>query len=172
MINDHSYTSLDFKSFVLNESRVFLGQEIGKILTALQEIQEEAKKIGTKNLVRFTDRIVCQIRSLLGGHWSDDDVKFLKPMQKAGVALAKALDTSDNLEEIIGSCVNEIQAILNKMKVPVNTLAVAPKDSGPTPEIPPDNTLEPTDPSVGASSGFEINTQQKPQAPLGMPPLP
>ena len=174
MINEYSTNELDFRSFVLNENRMFLGQEIGNILTALQEIQDEAKKIGTKNLVRFTDRIVCQTRSLLGGHWSDDDVKFLKGMQKVGVALAKALDESDNLEETISSCVGEIQNILKKMNVPVNNLAVTPKEAGPLPETSPKNIMGPTEPDISPelASGFNLNPPQKPQAPLGEPPLP
>lgn len=173
MINEYRHDDLDFRSFVLNESRTFLGKEIGDILTSLQEIEEEASKIGTKNLVRFTDKIVCQIRSLLGGHWSGDDIKFLKSMQKVGVALAKALDESDNLEQTITSAISEIQNTLKQMNVPVNNLGVTPKEAGPPTETSPDNTLPPAAPDIGpeAMSGFAVNTQQKPQAPLGQPPL-
>lgn len=174
MINEYKHDDLDFRSFVLNENRVFLGKEIGNILTSLQEIQEEASKIGTKNLVRFTDKIVCQIRSLLGGHWSGDDIKFLKSIQKAGIALAKALEENDNLEQVIGSAISEIQNTLKKMNVPVNNLAVTPKDAGTLPEIQPANTLPPAAPEAGpeSMSGFATSAVQKPQAPLGEPPLP
>ena len=173
MINEYKHDDLDFRSFVLNENRAFLGKEIGNILTSLQEIQEEASKIGTKNLVRFTDKIVCQVRSLLGGHWSGDDIKFLKSMQKVGVALSKALEENDNLEQTIGSCISEIESTLKKMNVPVNNLAVTPKEASPSPQTPPANTLPPASPETGpeAMSGFTTNPPQKPQAPLGEPPI-
>lgn len=172
-MNEYFKTELDFKTFVLKENRVFLGKEISELLTSLQEIQDEAKKIGTKNLVRFTEKIVNQIRSLLGGHWVDDDYKFLKGMQKVGVALAKAIDDNDNLEEVIASSVSEIQAILKKMNVPLNDLGVQTKDAGNKPEIPPANTMPPTAPEAGPEgmSGFAVNPPEKPTAPIGMPPL-
>jgi len=173
MINEYSHIDLDFKSFIFKENRAFLGKEISEILTSLQEIQDEAKKIGTKNLVRFTDKIVNQIRSLLGGHWLDDDLKFLKGMQKVGVALAKALSDNDNLEDTIASSVVEIQNILKKMNVPVNDLGVQRQDAANKPEIPPSNIMPPTAPETGPEgmSGFSVNPPAKPTAPIGAPPL-
>jgi hypothetical protein len=174
MINEYKYEDLDFRSFVLNENRAFLGEEIGNILTSLQEIQEEASKIGTKNLVRFTDKIVCQIRSLLGGHWSGEDIKFLKSMQKVGIALAKALEENDSLDQVISGAISEIESTLKSMNVPVNNLAVTPKEAGSSPQIEPANTLPPAAPEIGPEtmSGFAVNPPQKPQAPIGEPPLP
>ena len=172
-MKEHTNIELDFKTFVLNENRIFLGKEIGNIFTALQEIQDEAKKIGTKNLVRFSEKIVSQIRNLLGGHWSDDDLKFLRGMQKIGVALAKSLEDNDNLEGVILSSVGEVQNILKKMNVPINDLGVQSKDAGKTTEVPPANTLPPTSPEVGpeGASGFSASTPQKPTAPIGDPPI-
>lgn len=94
-------------------------------------------------------------------------------MQKVGVALAKALEENDNLEQTIGSCISEIEATLKKMNVPVNNLAVTPKEAGPSPQIEPANTLPPAAPETGPEgmSGFTTNPPQKPQAPLGEPPI-
>ena len=154
MINEYKYEDLDFRSYVLNENRAFLGKEIGNILTSLQEIQEEASKIGT--------------------NWSGDDIKFLKSMQKAGIALAKALEENDNLEQVISGAISEIESTLKSMNVPVNNLAVTPKEAGSSPQIEPANTLPPAAPEIGPEtmSGFAVNPPQKPQAPIGEPPLP
>ena len=54
-----------FKEFLLVEQRAYLGQKIGDILTATQELRDDSKHMGTRDLTRFSEKIVNQIRRIL-----------------------------------------------------------------------------------------------------------
>lgn len=113
---------LDFNLFLLHENKVYLGQRIGDILSAIQDLDQNKGGMGARQLVANSDRIVGQIRKILHGTWSKKEEKWLKQLQKAGVALAKAIDEKDDLEAILATVSTEIQDVMTKMKVPINSL--------------------------------------------------
>jgi hypothetical protein len=113
----------NFKSFLLNENKVYLAQEIGDILNSVQELNDEVDKIGTRNLVRYTQVIINKARGILQGHWGDENRKWLTRLQKCAVALAKAIDENDNTEEVLKSVQSEVESMLKKMGVPFNTIS-------------------------------------------------
>lgn len=116
-----------FKSFLLNETKYYLGQRAGDILTALQNLQEDMDGLGKRATTRAAQGIVNQIRIILHGRWDEQDEKFLKSLQKIGVALMKAIDENEDIKEIVASSVNEIEKMLDKLEMPINNLGAEDK---------------------------------------------
>ncbi len=142
----------NFKSFLLNENKVYLAQEIGDVLNSVQDLNDEVEKIGTRNLVRFSQIIVNKCRGILQGHWGDENKKWLKKLQRCAVALAKAIDENDNTEEVLKSIQNEIEGMLKKMGVPFNTISPSSQPEAGSEE----KTTAPANPEAAAepASGF------------------
>jgi hypothetical protein len=111
-----------FKDFLINENKYYLGQKAGDLLTAVQGLGEDAPNLGNRALIRAAQGIVNQIRRILHGRWDDEDAKYLKTLQKVGVALCKAIDAKDELEGVIASSAQTLEAMLGKMGVPVNNI--------------------------------------------------
>lgn len=111
-----------FKSFLLNESKHYLGQRSGDILTALQNLQEDSVNMGNRALIRACQGIVNQIRRILKGRWDDEDINYLKSLQKVGVAIMKSIDENEDMQEVISSSVMELEDLLKKLQVPINSL--------------------------------------------------
>ncbi len=111
-----------FKEFLFNENKYYLGQKTGDLLTAVQSLGEDAPNLGNRALIRAVQGVINQIRRILHGRWDDGDVKFLKVLQKIGVALCKAIDEKDDIPTVISSVTSELEEMLNKMEVPVNNL--------------------------------------------------
>ncbi len=113
---------MNFKDFLFNENKFYLGQKTGDLLTAVQSLGEDAPNLGNRALIRAVQDLVNQIRRILHGRWDDEDLKYLKTLQKCGVALCKAIDEKQDLGEIISSVGNEIEDMIDKMGVPVNSV--------------------------------------------------
>ena len=62
-----------FKEFLLNESRAYLAQKIGDILSALQELKNDAPNMGARDLTQYAMRIVMLIRRVLHSSWPKDE---------------------------------------------------------------------------------------------------
>ena len=58
----------NFKEFILNENKQFFATQCGDILNAIQNLEEEADYIGTRNLVRYSQNIANNIRNLIHSH--------------------------------------------------------------------------------------------------------
>jgi hypothetical protein len=112
-----------FKTFLLTEERVYLGQKVGDILTALQQLDGDAANMGKRPLMRLIKNIVRQIRRILHSSWTFEEQQYLEVLQKVGVALMKGLDTNENLPTLISSAVSETENLSSKMGEPVNNLA-------------------------------------------------
>ena len=145
-----------FKDFILLENRVYLGGKMGDILTALQELRDDAKSMGTRSLVRYAEKIVNQIRRVLHTHWPKDEYKFLKPLQKVGVAMMKAIEEREGLEEIVAGSAGELEKVLSKMGVPINKIGA--------------NTSDDPDPDDKTTSGPEKNPPSGGNKPAATPP--
>lgn len=113
---------LYFKDFLLNEAKHYLGERAGDILTALQNLQQDGTNMGTRALTRACEGIVNQIRRILHGRWDEEDVKYLKNLQKVGVALMKAIEENEDMQQVIASCVSELEGMLDGLQVPINSL--------------------------------------------------
>lgn len=130
-----------FKNYLLNEQKHYLGQRSGDILTALQNLQDDAENMGSRVLIRVCQGIVNQIRIILHGRWDEEDVKYLKKLQKIGVALMRAVDDNDDLPQVISSAVMELEGLLNDLQMPINSLGT--EDVEPEEDTPPEEPLQP-----------------------------
>jgi hypothetical protein len=137
-----------FKYYLLSESKHYLGQRSGDILTALQNLQEDAPGMGQRALLRASQGIVNQIRRILHGRWDEEDVQYLKRLQKIGVAIMKAIDENEDIKEVISSAVAEMEGMLNKLQMPINSLGT--EDTRPA-----DDDMQPPDDGP-ISSGHEM----------------
>lgn len=127
-----------FKYFLLNENQAFLAQKIGDLLSALQELEQNAGHLGTRQQVKNSEEIVNYIRRILHVHWSKEEEEYLRILQKVGVAIMRAIDEKDDLASIIASSTKEVEKIMSDMGVPVNNLG-SPDQSEPDtndPDVP------------------------------------
>ncbi len=113
---------MHFKDFLINENKYYLGQKAGDLLTAVQSLGEDAPNLGNRALIRAAQGIINQIRRILHSRWDDEDLKYLKILQKIGVALCKSIDEKEDMAEVISSIQGELEEMINKMEVPVNNI--------------------------------------------------
>jgi hypothetical protein len=147
-----------FKTFLLHEQTAYLGQKIGDILTAIQELRDDSKHMGTRDLVRFSQKIVNQIRRVLHSQWAREDKKHLLTLQKVGVAIMKAIEEKDDLVSVIASAAHELEQLSGRMGVPLHKLSAPDKAQ---PKTDDKGTAEPIAPP-NSNPGFS-----QPQPPLG-----
>jgi hypothetical protein len=156
---------MDFREFLLNEQRAYLGQKVGDILTAVQDLRDDAKSMGSKNLVRYAEKVVNQIRRVLHTHWSREETKHLKALQKVGVALMKAIEERDDLEGTITSASQELEKLSGRLGVPLHQLGTSTKDMSGPENAPDEEDTPPEHSGKGSQSG-----QQPPGGPQAPPP--
>jgi hypothetical protein len=121
-----------FKQFLLNESKIYLGQKVGDILTAAQELNNDAPNMGARDLTRFSEKIVNQIRRIIHSNWSKEETKYLKTLQTVGVALMRSIDEKDDLTGTIAGSVAVLEKLVANLGTPINKFAVT--DSPPSKE--------------------------------------
>ena len=114
--------TLFFKDFVLNEARAYLGVRLGDILNATQDLEQNSKGMGTRQMVKNAEGIVNQIRRVLHTHWDKQEESSLKKLQKAGVALARAIEEKDDLENIITAVKGELEELVGDLGQPIGEL--------------------------------------------------
>lgn len=119
----------NFKEFFFLESKQFFASQCGDILDAIQNLEEEAEYIGTRNLVRYSQNIANNIRNLVHSHWTDDLIDHLKVLQKAGVAILKGIEESSNLLDNIKAARSAIEELVKKLGMPINDVGVPEKES-------------------------------------------
>lgn len=141
-----------FKEFILNESQAYLGQKVGDILTAIQELKDDSANMGSRDLIRFSERIVNQIRRVLHSNWPREEKKHLSVLQKVGVALMKAIEEKDDLQGVISGSTATLEKLVSDLGVPIHKLAVT------------DNAPEKDDQNVNQSEKSQV-TQPPPPAP-------
>lgn len=152
---------LKFKYFLLNEDTEYLAGRMGDILNSLQDIQQNIKGMGTRQLVHNTERVVNQIRRILHTNWGTDTRDQLEMLQRVAVAIKKGIEEKDDLEGLITNGANEIQDTLADMGVPINAVGsekksakidqadqTAPPQGKEIPKAPPAPPATPTAPPV------------------------
>lgn len=113
----------EFKVFLLNEQQQYLAQRVGDILSALHSLQQDGAGLGNRAMLRTADAIVGQMRRLLTARWSREEQKFLARLQRAAVYLARAVDGTEKMPEVVAGVVGELEALVSQMGQPVNRLA-------------------------------------------------
>jgi hypothetical protein len=158
----------EFKDFLLNEDKAYLGQQIGNILSATQDLVQNSKGMGTRQLVRSSETIVNQMRRILHTHWPQQHEDDLKRLQKAAVAIAKSIEDKDSLEEILQGAAQELEGLMGDMDSPVNQLGSPPEQDQPK-EEPTEPTGEPQGEAPQTPPEAAPAAPMAPQAP-GMAP--
>lgn len=105
---------MEFRNFLINENRSFLAQKISDILSAIQDLNDNAPNLGARHLMSNAEAIVNQIRRILHTDWPQKDQPNLVKLQKCGVAIVKAIEEKDDLISILKSCQNELEQINNE----------------------------------------------------------
>jgi hypothetical protein len=126
-----------FKEFLLTEQREFLIDKINDILTGIHELLQAGKQMGARQMLKNSEEVVGRIRSILHGSWPRSEHKYLKVLQKCGVALMKAIDEKGDLPEVFNSVRAELEKLSGKFKKPVNKLGTADEEKPEQPEEPP-----------------------------------
>ena len=124
---------MQFRYFILNETRSALGHKLGDILTALQSLSDDAPNMGSRQLLRAAKGVVNEIRRVLHDTWSDTESSTLKTLQRIGVALMKSIEENQPIGEVLSTAVQELQKSQEELGEPVNNLA------SPEPEARPEN---------------------------------
>jgi len=118
---------MEFKKFLLTEQHEYLSGKIGDVLTGVHELIQGGKQIGARQLVRHSEGIVNQIRKILHTSWPRTEYKYLRKLQKCGVALAKCIDEKGDLQDTLNSVRHEIEQLSHKLGEPINTLGTSKK---------------------------------------------
>jgi len=160
---------IEFKDFVLNENRAYFGSRCGDILNALQDLSDNSKGMGTKQLVKNSEGIVNQIRRILHTHWPAREEYNLKRLQKIGVAIMKAIEEKDDLEMILQSATQELQGMMGDLDQPLNKLATPEGEEEQLGDS--DQMSEPQGQQPQQPQQPQQQPQMPQQMPLGQPPM-
>ena len=117
---------MEFKKFILNENKVYLGEKIGDILSALHNLKEVSPNLGNKQISNMAERIVDQIRRILHSDWPGNKKSLLK-LQKIGTSIMKSVKEKQDLLETIEGATQEMEQLSAELGVPVN-VAATPQD--------------------------------------------
>jgi hypothetical protein len=150
---------MEFKQFLLTEQKEYLANRVNDILTGIHELLQAKKQMGARQLVRNAETIANQIRKVLHSSWPRSEHKYLKTLQKCGVALMKAIEEKGDLPEVFNSVRSELERMTQKLGVPANQLGTGAEETPERPEEPPPGQQPPA-------------PQQAAPPPQGMPPQP
>lgn len=154
---------VDFKGFLLNEDKAYLGQRIGYVLDALHDLSDNMQAMGTRQQVKNAEAVVHQIRRILHSGWREEEEKYLKKLQKAAVAIMRAIEEKDDLPSIVQGATAEIEKVQGDLGTPIHSLG--------TPEQEEEAPSESPDSGVSEPQGKEDQqNQQQPAPPPGAAP--
>lgn len=111
-----------FTEYLLVEERSHLAQKLGDILTALQNLNDDASHLGIRPLIKAAKGIVNQARRVLHDKWNDTENDALKALQRVAIAIMKSIDEDGDLKDVIASSVQELEQTSGQMGEPVNQL--------------------------------------------------
>lgn len=111
-----------FSSFLINEERSFLGNQVGDVLSSLQSIQGDIENIGSRQLSKYSEEVVNQIRKLLHKTWNPKYHNQLRELQKIGVAIQKTIDERGDLKQVLPAAVSALSSLSGRLGVKVNNL--------------------------------------------------
>jgi hypothetical protein len=123
---------ISFKSFVLLEDNRVLKQAASDIAERLQSMLNLATS-GLVELKGDCEDVFSIIQTMLHGHWLKQQQTFLVPLQTVAYNMKLLADgdkdaKNQDIASIIKGCLDLInQKILDKIKGPINNLAVSDK---------------------------------------------
>lgn len=163
-----------FKWFLINEEKAFLGHRVGDVVTAVQDLQNDMGGMGTRQINRVAEDIVKQIRKILHSQWTPKQARYLKELQKIGVALIKCIEEKGDLKQLLPNVAQQLQDISGKLGLKVNNLQ-APEEEG-APQGPDgqqmDMQLTGNGPQPPQPAGQQMAGGPPPQAGPPMPAMP
>lgn len=109
-----------FSYFLLNEEKSYLGHRVGDVLTSVQELEDDMENLGSRQLMRFAEEIVNQIRKIIHGNWKPRYNNNLKELQKIAVAIQRTVDDKGDLRSMLPAVTQSLQELSNKLGVKVN----------------------------------------------------
>lgn len=119
-----------FKFFLLNEEKNYLGRKVAGVLTPMQELQGDMQNMGARHLTRVAEKLVNEIRKILHGQWEQQQQKYLRELQKIGVAIQKTIEDKGDLRDIIPAATQALQTLSGKLGVKVNNLQAPEQEMG------------------------------------------
>jgi len=132
----NKYVVMEFKKFILNENKKYLGGKIGDILSALHNLKEVSPNLGDKQISSMATNIVNQIRRILHSDWPGNK-KSLLVLQRIGTALEKSIKEKQDLLETIEGATQEMEELSKALGVTTVPLDVPDAEvEEPTPESP------------------------------------
>lgn len=111
-----------FKHFLLTEQKDYFNQKVGDVLTSVHELIKGGKQVGARLLVNHAEEIVSRIRKILHSSWPKIYTKYLRILQKCGVALAKCIDEKGDLRETLNGVRVELEKMSHKTGEPINDI--------------------------------------------------
>jgi hypothetical protein len=111
-----------FRSFLLLEQEDFLAQKVGDVLAALQSLSDDSGQMGNRQIIKIADNIVQEMRKILESRWSKEEEPHLRSIQKAAVAMAKAIDTNVKMVNIIAGAKSELEKVQKNIGAPLHDL--------------------------------------------------
>lgn len=149
---------MEFKNFLLTEQKDYLAHRVNDVLTGVHELLAAKKQMGAKQMVRNAEDVANQIRKILHASWPRSEHKYLKVLQKCGVALMKTIEDKGDLSDTFNSVRSELEALSHKLRVPANQLGTGQEDTPKRPEPkPPGQT--PQTPQAPQMSPDTLNQQ-------------
>lgn len=154
-----------FREYILTEQKEYLADKISDILTGVHEMLSVSKQISAKQHIRNAEYIANQIRKILHGSWPRSEHKYLKSLQKCGVALLKAVDDKGDLPEVFNSVRGELEKLSSKMGEPVNKMGSMDQEKPDKPEQPKQPPPPPQNPPPQNPQQPPAQAQQPPTMP-------
>jgi hypothetical protein len=111
-----------FRTFLINEEKGSFAQRVADILSAVQDLNDNAENMGTRHLVSNAQTIADQIRRIIHTHWPEKEESNLEVLKKCGVAIMKTMDEKGDLLSILKSCEKHLGKISGEQEEPVNDL--------------------------------------------------
>lgn len=120
---------INFKNFLINESKTILGNKVGDILSAVNELEDDFDNMSPRHLIRVAESIVNQIRRILHNQWNSDNFKHLHKLQAIGVAIMKTIDEKGDVKQVLRQTGEELSRLTKILGVKINHIEVPEKVS-------------------------------------------
>ncbi len=155
---------MKFKQYILNEQKDYFSDKVNDILTGLHELIQSEKQMGAKHMLRSAEVIANQIRKILHTSWPRSEHKYLKVLQKCGVALMKAIDEKGDLPDVFNSIRVPLEDMSHKLGAPANKLGTISKDKPrQPPKLPPGTPQQQQPPQPQAAPSGPQPPQMSPE---------
>lgn len=144
---------MNFKQFLLNESKAPFNTKVNDILSAVHDLQADMPQMRNRQLAKSLSNIVIAIRPILRANW-DVPKKSLAKLQQIGVAISKAIEDQADLKEITNTVAAALEELTGNAS---NRLAM----QGEPATLPPSNQPMPS-PQQQPPQETGVNPQSQP----------